>query len=79
MAIETQEFKVANNKPILRGTGMLAIGGLISLATYTSGGPVESHYVMAALVLVGTLNLGLGYYRHSRSREQVQTRLEKLR
>lgn len=71
---ETEEVKVADNKPLLWGIGMLAVGGLVTLATYTSANPGETYVVMAGLLVVGAINLGRGIYVHVRHGSKIRTR-----
>lgn len=71
---EIDELKVGENKPLLWGIGTLAVGGLVTLATYTSADPGETYVVMTGLLVVGAINLALGLYVHVRHGSKTRTR-----
>ncbi|MEX1037967.1 MAG: hypothetical protein WDZ96_03815 [Acidimicrobiia bacterium] len=53
---------IADNKPLQWGIGMVAVGGLIALSTYTSANSSESYVVTTSLFVVGGLSLFWGIY-----------------
>lgn len=55
-------MNISENKPLLWGIGMLAVGGLIALSTYTSAGPGENYIVTTGLFAIGGFNLLRGIY-----------------
>ncbi len=55
-------MRIDENKALFRGIGMLAVGGLVTLSTYISGGPAENHIVTMGLLAVGGLSLLCGIY-----------------
>jgi hypothetical protein len=57
-------MKVDENKALLWGIGMLAVGGLITLSTYIGGEPGDSYVVTTGLLVVGGINLIRGLYLH---------------
>lgn len=59
-------MRIDENKALFWGIGMLAVGGLITLSNYVSGGPDESHIVTMGLLIVGGLSLLSGIYSQIR-------------
>lgn len=57
-------MSIEENKALLWGIGMLAVGGLITLSTYISAEPGDSYIVTTGLLLVGGINLIRGLYLH---------------
>jgi len=58
--------RIDENKALLLGIGMLAVGGLITLSTYISSAPSDSYKVTIGLLLVGGVTLVRGVYLHLR-------------
>jgi hypothetical protein len=53
---------ISENKSLLWGIGMLAVGGLITLSTHTSAGPGGNYIVTTGLFAVGGFSLLRGIY-----------------
>lgn len=57
-------MRVDENKALLWGIGMLAVGGLVTLSTYVAGAPGESYVVTTGLLVVGGISSIRGLYLH---------------
>lgn len=57
-------MRIDENRALLWGIGMLAVGGLITLSTYISAAPADSYIVTTGLLLIGGINLVRGLYLH---------------
>ena len=64
-------MRVDENKALLWGIGMLAVGGLITLSTYIGGEPGDSYVVTIGLLVLGGINLIRGLYLHLRPRSRA--------
>ena len=57
-------MRVDENKALLWGIGMLAVGGLIALSTHVGGETGDSYVVTTGLLIVGGISLIRGLYLH---------------
>jgi hypothetical protein len=68
------KVRIEENNALSWGIGMLAVGGVIMLSTYLSGGPADSYAVTSGLLLVGVLNLVRGLYLQIKSSSRPEFR-----
>lgn len=57
-------MSIEENKALLWGIGMLAVGGLITLSSYIGGEAGDSYVVTTGLLVGGGINLIRGLYLH---------------
>ncbi len=55
-------MNITQNRALMWGIGMLVLGGIITLATYTAASDGGSYVVTTGLFVVGGFNLVRGIY-----------------